>query len=89
MSRPIHEATVVTAGAERPVFAPGTVHGQGDAPFVAHARDVEMVPVDGKVAVDDHRLPTLDAAAPVDRPQAAGGAAWGRFAARHGGYMAS
>jgi len=56
--------------------------------YHAHARDVEMVLVDGAVVVDDRRLRTVDAAALIDRAQVAAEAAWGRFAARHGGYMA-
>jgi cytosine/adenosine deaminase-related metal-dependent hydrolase len=57
--------------------------------YHAHARDVEMVLVDGAVVVDDRRLRTVDTGALADRAQAAAEAAWGRFAARHGGYMAS
>ena len=54
--------------------------------YHAHARDVEMVLVDGAIVVDDGRLRTVDAAALVDRAQDAALAAWSRFTAKYGGW---
>ncbi len=57
--------------------------------YHAHAGDVEMVLVDGAVVVDGRRVRTVDAAALVDRAQDAAVAAWERFVARYGGYLAA
>jgi cytosine/adenosine deaminase-related metal-dependent hydrolase len=56
--------------------------------YHAHARDVEMVLVDGRVVVDDHRLVAVDAAALVDEAQVAASDVWRRFVAKYGGIMA-
>jgi cytosine/adenosine deaminase-related metal-dependent hydrolase len=57
--------------------------------YHAHARDVELVMVDGRILVEDRRLVTVEAAELVDRAQAAATAAWGRFVAKYGGIMAA
>jgi cytosine/adenosine deaminase-related metal-dependent hydrolase len=56
--------------------------------YHAHARDVELVLVDGRVVVDDRRPVHVDGGALVDRAQQAATSAWDRFVARHGGIMA-
>jgi 5-methylthioadenosine/S-adenosylhomocysteine deaminase len=56
--------------------------------YHAHARDVEMVVVDGRVVVDDRRPVHVEGPALVDRAQEAAESAWARFVARHGGIMA-
>jgi 5-methylthioadenosine/S-adenosylhomocysteine deaminase len=57
--------------------------------YHAHARDVELVLVDGRVVVEDRRVVAVDAAELVDRAQDASTAAWARFVAKHGGIMAA
>ncbi len=56
--------------------------------YHAHARDVEMVLVDGEVVVENGRLLTVDPTRLVDRAQEAASAAWARFVAKYGGHMA-
>ena len=56
--------------------------------YHAHARDVELVVVDGRVVVDGGRPVHADPLALVDAAQEAAAAAWRRFVARHGGIMA-
>jgi cytosine/adenosine deaminase-related metal-dependent hydrolase len=57
--------------------------------YHAHARDVELVLVDGRVIVEDRRVVAVDAAELVDRAQEAATAAWARFIEKHGGIMAA
>jgi cytosine/adenosine deaminase-related metal-dependent hydrolase len=56
--------------------------------YHAHARDVAMVLVDGRVVVEDRRPVHVDGPALVDGAQQAATAAWDRFVARYGGIMA-
>ena len=57
--------------------------------YHAHARDVELVMVDGRIVVENRQLLTADAAALVDRAQEAATAAWDRVVAKYGGIMAA
>jgi cytosine/adenosine deaminase-related metal-dependent hydrolase len=57
--------------------------------YHAHARDVEMVLVDGRVVVDGRRVATVDAEALIDPAQDAATAAWSRFVAKYGGILAT
>ncbi len=56
--------------------------------YHAHARDVDLVMVDGNVLVEDGELTTVDRAAVIDAAKRASGAAWGRFEAKYGGPIA-
>jgi 5-methylthioadenosine/S-adenosylhomocysteine deaminase len=56
--------------------------------YHAHAQNVDTVIVDGRVVVDGREIRTVDTKDLVDRAQVAATAAWGRFAAKYGGYMA-
>jgi 5-methylthioadenosine/S-adenosylhomocysteine deaminase len=57
--------------------------------YHAHARDVEMVLVDGRVVVDGRRVAAVDAEALIDPAQDAATAAWSRFVAKYGGILAT
>ncbi len=57
--------------------------------YHAHARDVALVVVDGRVVVDDHRVQAVEMGTLVDRAQEAAEAAWGRFVAKYGGILAT
>jgi cytosine/adenosine deaminase-related metal-dependent hydrolase len=54
--------------------------------YHAHARDVEMVLVNGRVVVEGGQVLTVDASRLVDRAQDAAVAAWGRFVAKYGSW---
>ncbi len=56
--------------------------------YHAHSKDVELVMVDGNVLVEDFELKTADASRLIDDAGAAAEAAWGRFVAKYGGFMA-
>lgn len=56
--------------------------------YHAHAKDVELVMVDGSVRVRDGRVEGVDEPDVVASAGAAAEAAWARFAERHGGYTA-
>ena len=56
--------------------------------YHAHSKDVELVMVDGNVLVEDFELKTADAGRLIDDAGAAAEAAWGRFVAKYGGFMA-
>ena len=56
--------------------------------YHAHASDVELVMVDGKVLVEGFELVTADASALIDDAAAAAEAAWDRFVAKYGGIIA-
>ena len=54
--------------------------------YHGHAKDVDMVLVDGEVVVTDGRVQTADQDDLVARAGVAADAAWERFAERYGGY---
>jgi 5-methylthioadenosine/S-adenosylhomocysteine deaminase len=56
--------------------------------YHAHARDVEMVMVDGRVLVDGGEVKTVDRMAVIDRAGRASDSAWARFEKKYGGPMA-
>ena len=56
--------------------------------YHAHSKDVELVMVDGNVLVEDFELKTADAGRLIDDAGAAAEAAWSRFVAKYGGFMA-
>jgi len=56
--------------------------------YHAHARDVDMVLVDGRVLVEGGEILALDARALIGPAQAAAEAAWSRFVAKYGDIMA-
>jgi 5-methylthioadenosine/S-adenosylhomocysteine deaminase len=57
--------------------------------YHAHARDVELVMVDGNVLVDGGEMTTVDRDAVIDAARLASRAAWGRFEAKYGGPIAA
>ena len=57
--------------------------------YHAHARDVEMVLVDGRVLVDKGEMTTVDRLAVVDAATAASKSAWARFEKKYGGPIAA
>jgi 5-methylthioadenosine/S-adenosylhomocysteine deaminase len=57
--------------------------------YHAHARDVELVMVDGNVLVDGGEITTIDRDAVIDAAKLASQAAWGRFEAKYGGPIAA
>ena len=57
--------------------------------YHAHARDVEMVMVDGQVLVDGGEMTTVDRMEVIDKATKASDAAWARFEKKYGGPMAS
>jgi len=57
--------------------------------YHAHARDVEMVMVDGNVLVDGGEIATVDRDAVIEAARLASRAAWGRFEAKYGGPIAA
>lgn len=54
--------------------------------YHAHAKDIDLVMVDGRVVVEDGRVTGIDEEDLIRRAEAAGNAAWARFADQHGGY---
>jgi len=56
--------------------------------YHGHAKDVELVAVDGRVVVRDGKVVELDEEDLLDRAASAADAAWARFAECHGGYIA-
>ncbi len=60
----------------------------GTLVYHGHAKDVDTVFVDGRVCVRGGTVLGVDESALLDAASAAAGAAWGRFAERHGGYTA-
>ena len=56
--------------------------------YHAHASDVELVMVDGKVLVEGFELVTADASALIGDAAAAAESAWDRFVAKYGGIVA-
>lgn len=56
--------------------------------YHGHAKDVEMVMVDGRVVVEDGRVLDAEEDTLIEEAAKAGGAVWQRFAERHGGYSA-
>jgi cytosine/adenosine deaminase-related metal-dependent hydrolase len=56
--------------------------------YHAHAKDVETVMVDGRIVVRDGRVVGEDERALLDAATVASDAAWERFVARYGGYVA-
>src|SRR5262249_53601464 len=57
--------------------------------YHAHARDVELVMVDGNVLVDGGEITTVDRGAVIDAARLAARAAWSRFEAKYGGPIAA
>jgi 5-methylthioadenosine/S-adenosylhomocysteine deaminase len=57
--------------------------------YHAHARDVEMVLVDGRVLVEGGEMKTIDRLAVVDAATAASKSAWARFEKKYGGPIAA
>lgn len=56
--------------------------------YHAHAKDVEMVMVDGDIVVEDGRLKGLDEDALIREASKIGRGVWERFKDRHGAYVA-
>jgi 5-methylthioadenosine/S-adenosylhomocysteine deaminase len=56
--------------------------------YHAHASDVELVMVDGRVLVEDGEVKTIDRLAVIDAAAQAAGAAWSRFERKYGGPIA-
>jgi 5-methylthioadenosine/S-adenosylhomocysteine deaminase len=56
--------------------------------YHAHARDVELVMVDGRILVDGGEIKTVDKAAVIDAAARAADAAWTRFERKYGGPIA-
>ncbi|MBT5414521.1 MAG: amidohydrolase family protein [Rhodospirillaceae bacterium] len=56
--------------------------------YHGHGKDVDTVMVDGRVLVEGGEMRTVDAAALIEGAAGAAEAAWSRFAARYGGYVA-
>ena len=56
--------------------------------YHAHAKDVDMVLVDGQPVVENGELKTVNAADLIDGAQTAATAAWSKFVDKYGGYMA-
>lgn len=56
--------------------------------YHGHAKDIDMVMVDGRIVVRDGKVVTVDEADLIRRAARAGANAWRRFADRHGGYAA-
>ena len=56
--------------------------------YHAHATDVELVMVEGRVLVEDFELKSVDAGALLDAAAVAAGAAWERFVAKYGDVIA-
>ncbi|MBO6520582.1 MAG: amidohydrolase family protein [Rhodospirillales bacterium] len=54
--------------------------------YHAHAKDIDLVMVDGRIVVEDGRVTAVDEDDLIRRAEAAGTAAWARFADQHGGY---
>jgi 5-methylthioadenosine/S-adenosylhomocysteine deaminase len=57
--------------------------------YHAHGHDVELVMVDGRVLIEGGEPTSVDRNAVIDAATCAATAAWGRFAAKYGGKMAS
>jgi len=60
----------------------------GTLVYHGHAKDVDLVMVDGRVRVRDGAVLEVDEDALLDAAAAAADAAWSRFAARHGDFVA-
>ena len=56
--------------------------------YHGHAKDIDMVMVDGRVVVADGKVVNVDEDSLIRQAADAGEAAWTRFAKRHGGYAA-
>lgn len=56
--------------------------------YHGHAKDIDMVMVDGRVVVADGKVIDVDEDSLIRHAADAGEAAWTRFAERHGGYAA-
>jgi 5-methylthioadenosine/S-adenosylhomocysteine deaminase len=56
--------------------------------FHGHAKDIEMVMVDGRIVVEEGRVVGVDEDALIREAARAGAAAWERFKERHGDYVA-
>ena len=56
--------------------------------YHGHAKDVELVMVDGRIVVEDGIVTGTDEAVLIDEAARAAERAWARFAAHHGGYTA-
>jgi 5-methylthioadenosine/S-adenosylhomocysteine deaminase len=56
--------------------------------YHAHARNVELVMVDGQIRVEDHELVSVDRLAVIDAATRASDLAWARFEKKYGGPMA-
>ena len=56
--------------------------------YHGHAKDVEMVMVDGRIVVEEGRVVGIDEDALIREAARAGEAAWARFKERHGDYVA-
>jgi cytosine/adenosine deaminase-related metal-dependent hydrolase len=54
--------------------------------YHGHAKDIDMVMVDGRVVVADGKVVNVDEDSLIRQAADAGEAAWARFAERHGGY---
>jgi cytosine/adenosine deaminase-related metal-dependent hydrolase len=57
--------------------------------YHAHARDVEMVLVDGRVLVDGGEMKTVDRLGVIDEAERASTSAWARFEKKYGGPVAA
>jgi 5-methylthioadenosine/S-adenosylhomocysteine deaminase len=56
--------------------------------YHGHAKDIDMVMVDGRIVVADGKVVNVDEDSLVRQAADADEAAWTRFAERHGGYAA-
>ena len=56
--------------------------------YHGHAKDIDMVMVDGRIVVADGKVVNVDEDSLIWQAADAGEAAWTRFAERHGGYAA-
>ena len=56
--------------------------------YHAHATDVELVMVEGRILVEDFELKSVDAGALLDAAAVTAGAAWERFVAKYGDVIA-
>ncbi len=56
--------------------------------YHAHARDVELVMVDGQIRVEDHEAVSVDRLGVIDAATRASDLAWARFQKKYGGPMA-
>jgi len=57
--------------------------------YHGHAKDIEMVMVDGRIVVEDGRVSGIDEDALIGEAARAGEAAWTRFKEHHGAYVAA